>query len=678
MAELKRRKVFRVAAVYGGAAFVVLQVADILAEGLQLPPGFLGAISVLAIAAFPIVLFLAWVFERTPQGLRRTAPAAEGEIADIVDQPVGRRWPAGILALAGTLLLLVGGWTVLQSAGEPAATGSEPVVEAAGPERTRIAVLPFSNLSGDDETATIALGIHNDIYTRLTRLSGLQVTARPSVMKYADTTEDLADVARALNVGSILTGSVQRSGDVLRIVVELIDPAAARSLWANTYDRERSVDGLLALQAEVAERSAEELQATLSQAEREAIQTTLTRDPQAYAYYVEALDAFDLGFEEEYSRLSIRMAGLAVEADPEFAAAWAHLAHSHLSMYWDAADRTPERLVMARSALDEALRLDPDLPDVRVVVGIMHYWGNLAYDEALAVLNPLEREAPSTRYLIDTIGAVKRRQGKMEEAARYFLRAGELDPAAPWLGEAGLTYYLMRRYEQAQPLMETDLERNPFSGFGYGENARLHLAWKGDVETARRIVADGYAVRAQNPMLEWTAVHTEILGREYDRALALIDESREPALGELQFFYYPPDLLRGRVLAFVGDDDGSRAAYESAARVLESERQALPDDERIAGALGLAYAGLGLRDEALAEARRAVDLMPLEREFWRGTHRQEELARVYARLGETEDAIDMLETLLSQPGELSAALLRLDPEWDSLRDDPRFQALVEE
>jgi serine/threonine-protein kinase len=226
--------------------------------------------------------------------------------------------------------------------------------------------------------------------------------------------------------------------------------------------------------------------------------------------------------------------------------------------------------------------------------------------------------------------------------------------------------------------METDLERNPFSGFGYGENARLHLAWKGDVETARRIVADGYAVRAQNPMLEWTAVHTEILGREYDRALALIDDSREPALGELQFFYYPPDLLRGRVLAFVGDDDGSRAAYESAARVLESERQALPDDERIAGALGLAYAGLGLRDEALAEARRAVDLMPLEREFWRGTHRQEELARVYARLGETEDAIDMLETLLSQPGELSAALLRLDPEWDSLRDDPRFQALVEE
>ena len=594
-----------------------------------------------------------------------------------MDQPVRRRWPAGILALAGTMLLLIGGWTVLQSTGEPAASGSDDAV-AAGPDRTRIAVLPFSNLSGDDETATIALGIHNDIYTRLTRLSGLQVTARPSVMKYADNTEDLADVARALNVGSILTGSVQRSGDVLRIVVELIDPAAAQSLWANTYDRERSVDGLLAMQAEVAERSAEELKATLSQAERKAIQTTLTRDPQAYAYYLEAVDAFDQGFEEENTRLAIRMARLAVEADPGFAAAWAHLAHAHLYMYWDATDRTPERLAMARSALDEALRLDPDLPDVRVVVGLMHYWGDLAYDEALAVLNPLEVEAPSTRYLIDTIGAVKRRQGKMEEAARYFLRAGELDPAAPWLAEAGLTYYLMRRYEQAQPLMATDLERNPLGGFGYGTNARLQLAWKGDVEAARRIVADGYAVRAQNPMLEWTAVHTEILAREFDRAGALIDESRSPALGELQFFYYPPDLLRGRVLAFAGDTAGSRAAYESAVRVLESQRQVLPDDERLVGALGLAYAALGRRDEALAEARRAVDIMPLEREFWRGTHRQEELARVYARLGETEDAIDMLETLLSQPGELSAALVRLDPEWDSLRGNQRFQVLVEE
>ena len=170
----------------------------------------------------------------------------------------------------------------------------------------------------------------------------------------------------------------------------------------------------------------------------------------------------------------------------------------------------------------------------------------------------------------------------------------------------------------------------------------------------------------------------ELLARRYADALALLDASGEPALGELQFRWVPVELFRGDILTASGDRGGAEAAYRAAASVLEAKRDSFPSDERFAGALGLAYAGLGMREEALREVRRGVQLMPVEKEFWRGIHRREELARVYARIGDDESALAELEYLLSRPGEVSAAFLRLDPEWDDLRAEPRFRALVGE
>jgi serine/threonine-protein kinase len=496
-------------------------------------------------------------------------------------------------------------------------------------------------------------------------------------MEYSDTNDDLAEIANELDVGAILTGSAQRAGGTLRINVELVDPHSAESLWAESYDREWTVDGQLEIQADIAERVARSLEVTLSQAERQSLATALTRDPEAYDYYIEAIESFDKGFEAASSLVAVERAQRAVELDPDFAAAWAMLGHAHLYLYWDGHDRTPERRALAEEALDRALEIAPDLPDVRAAVGRMHYWGYLDYERALEVLLPLEREAPSTRYVLDGIAAIKRRQGNMEEAVDYFLRAYELDPLhATWGSEAGLTYYLLRRYDEALPLIETTVVRDPGGGFAYGAMARTLIARDGDVAAAREYLDRGVALRAVSPFLDYEAVLAEVFDRRYEAALARLDAVGGEAIGELQFRWYPTDLMRGRILAFQGDTAGSREAYEAAIEVLEAERERLPDDERIAGALGLAYAGLGLEEKALAEVDRGVGLMPVEREYWRGIHRLEERARVLVRAGRTDEAIDEIETLLAQPGELSPAVLNLDPEWDTLREHPRFQALV--
>ncbi len=266
-AELKRRRVFRVAAVYGGSAFVVLQVADVVAEGLNLSPGALQAVTLLILAGFPIALALAWAFQVTPEGLRRTDPATPADLDAIVAQPRGQRWPAGILGLLGGLAIATAGWWALgprQAAEEtPAGESTAALAEPADVYLASLAVLPFANRSDNPENEYFTDGVHDDILTELSRLEDLKLISRTSVMRYRDTETSIREIGQELGVATVLEGSVQRSGERVRITVQLIDADTDNHLWAETYDQELTAANVFAIQSDVARQIATALEAAL-------------------------------------------------------------------------------------------------------------------------------------------------------------------------------------------------------------------------------------------------------------------------------------------------------------------------------------------------------------------------------------------------------------------------------
>jgi TolB-like protein len=291
-AELKRRRVFRIAAVYGGSAFVVLQVADVVAEGLNLSPGVLQAVTLLILAGFPIALALAWAFQVTPEGVRRTDPATPADLDAIVAQPRGQRWPAGVLGLLGGIAIATAGWWALGP--RPAAeddSARESAAEVADPADVylaSLAVLPFANRSDNPENEYFTDGVHDDILTELSRLEGLKLISRTSVMRYRDTETSIMEIGQELGVATVLEGSVQRSGERVRITVQLIDADTDAHLWAETYDQELTAANVFAIQSDVARQIASALEATLVAGEPAEGRPPPTESLEAYDRLTEA------------------------------------------------------------------------------------------------------------------------------------------------------------------------------------------------------------------------------------------------------------------------------------------------------------------------------------------------------------------------------------------------------
>jgi TolB-like protein len=690
-AELKRRQVFRVMAIYGAAAFALIEAADVIFPRLGFPDWTVTLFVWLCLLGFPLAVILAWAYERTPQGVRKTDDAAAGEIETIVAEPAGRRWSAGLLALAGIALFLAAavGWFtgrsasagVSETAAGEAATGTERaanLVEASTPPRTKVAVLPFSTVGSDEEDERLALGVHDDILTRLIRVPALAVINRNSVLVFRDSAIGIEEIARTLGVGSVLTGSVNRAGERLRINVQLVDAASDESVWSETFDRTWSVDALLDVQAEIAEEVALALATTLTETERASLAAAPTRVPEAYDAYLRGKEYFDLGAGEGEFRLAVQYLEQAVELDPEFALAWAALARSQLYMFWQAYDRTEARRTEAKRSVDRALALDPRLPQAHEALGVWYYHGFLDYDRALEAFAVAESLGGRYASLTGAFAAVYRRQGRVEESLAAFMREHELDPLTPTpVSEIGHTLRLLRRLDESVEWADRYIRMVPESESGYEIRSRAQLSGAGGAEASQRTLddADRLAVDAED--LALLRVLTRLQLRDWDGAIREAERTRHEGLGDSQFEFYPPALLSGLARLRNGDRAAARSDFMEAAELLERLAAAAPDDERYRGVLGLAYAGLGRTEDALREARRGVELMPVEREAWRGAIRRGELAAVHAWVGNADSAVAHLDALLSRPGELTSYQLRNDPTWDPLRSDPGFEALLD-
>jgi TolB-like protein/Flp pilus assembly protein TadD len=665
---------------------VVLQVVHTLSASLDLPDWFAPFAFILLLIGLPVVIATAFVQEGA-RDASSAPPAPEVSEPQAVDRPpdsaprrLGRVFTWRIALTGGVLAFALwgaaaAGWVLIGGRSDPADGASAP---------SRIVVLPFENL-GLEEDQHFAEGMTEEVTARLARIGGLGVIARTSAVQYRDTRKSVAEIGAELGVDYLLEGTVRwehrtDGSSRVRVTPQLIRVADATHMWAEVYDE--PLAGVFQVQSDIAQRVVDALGITLLDAERRSVHAAPTAVLEAYDIYLRGNTARDQGATEENYRGAIALYERAVDIDPNFAAAWARLSRMHSGMYWYHWDRSDERLARARQAADRAVGLAPELADAYDARGWFFYWAHLDYDRALEEFRKALALEPGNAEPSWGIAAVRRRQGRFDEAATAFKQAFQLDPRSSRIARnIAQTHHLLREYAEAASHYQTAVHLGP-ADFGrpHGFFAHLHMDWTGDTGRARSFLdqAAQHASSREEPFVVTGRVLADRIDGEYARAIAYLDSLASPAFEE-QFFYLPKAVLRAELHDLLDQRDLAAVHYDSARITIERELQARPfEDARFHSALGLALAGLGRTEEAIAAARLGVALLPIEREAWRGAYRVEDLARVYTMVGELDLAIDQLERLLARPSQLSTTRLRLDPIWAPLRDHPRFRQLIDD
>jgi len=544
---------------------------------------------------------------------------------------------------------------------------------ATAPERIMLAVLPFENL-GSDEQEYFADGITEEITARLARLHGLGVISRTSAIQYKKSTKPMQTIGEELGVDYILEGTIRwdRSGetDQVRITPQLIHVKDDTHLWADSY--ERPLTQVFALQSEIAGQVAAALNVTLLEPERRALESVPTQNLEAYDLYLQATDYLNQPYEDQSNRLARELLRRAIALDSGFALAYAQLSHAYAIRYWWGMDLSHEMRDSIRAYSDRALQLDPDLAEGHIARGLYYYWGFRDYAQALAELRLGEDAHPAGTSML--IGAISRRQGRWTESEKYLRRAAELSPRdGRWAMEYGYTLLLMRRYADAARWFDRTVVLLPRFAMGYDARGWARLGGDGDLTQAE--VELRSAASAVPGRLDYSLAQIREWKRDYDsaRALATMDAVMR-AYGADSVTYY---MFQAR-LGMHQQRDSLRLAYADSAITLLQRRVAqYPDNAEQHARLAYTLGMRGRHDEALAAAQRAAELVPLSRDAVDGSGYVRTLAEVYTMMGEHDRAIDLLDELLSIPSLLSFHDLRLNPFWDPLRDDPRFQALID-
>ncbi len=594
--------------------------------------------------------------------------------------PAMRRLPWSALAIAATALTLLVALTWMAVRYRETGPGVPETTVADAGRRPTVVVLPFDNL-GDARDAYFAAGMTEEVTSKLAGVGGLAVTSRTTAMEYDRKGKSLKTLGADLGVDYVLEGTVRwdRAGEGpgrVRITPQLIRVADDVHVWTATYDREMA--DVFALQSDVASEVVFALGRTLTPSEEGAMRRAPTGDLVAYDLYLKASRLFTGSYDANERQEVIRLLEQALGRDPQFAAAHALLARQHLYAYWFHTDHSPERLDLARLAAERAVSLGPEVPESHLAMAHYYYQGLLDYERALVEIQKAARLQPGSSESIAVEAFVKRRAGRVEEAATLLERAVGLDPGnATFQHNLAESYWLLRRYPEATRVFDRALALNPRWGREYSYKAAVDLCQTGNVEQARAVMPPPESRAALLDGLEVSErlVQFAFLARRYDDALRLLEDAGVEAFA-WQHYYVPISRLTGDALRLKGDRAGAQRAYVAARTTLERELARSPDDSRFLTELGIVQALLGRRNEALRAATEGVRIMPLSREAYRGAFRLEDLARVNVILGDEDTAIDHLEQLLSRPGRLCASMLQLDPAWDPLRANPRFQALL--
>jgi TolB-like protein/Tfp pilus assembly protein PilF/tRNA A-37 threonylcarbamoyl transferase component Bud32 len=582
----------------------------------------------------------------------------------------GRKWvqrnPTSALLMACVVALAAAaGWIVWKS----------EFIQR--PMTTGIAVLPFENLSDEKEHTAFADGVQDDILTKLAKIAGLKVISRTSVMEYRGK-RNMRQIGNDLRVSHVLEGSVRRAGARLHMNTQLIDTRTDTHVWAEQYDRD--VNDLFAIQSEVAQKVAEQLHAKLSASEKASVEEKPTQDLVAYDFYIRAVSIIHNAQVPTQANLvnlseAVDLLDKAVARDPNFLLVYCQLAFVHDLIYQQEKDHTPARLALAKAAIDSAFRLRPDSGEAHLALGWHLYWGYSDYAGARAELALAQQSLPNNARVYELAGLIDRHQGRWAEATHNLERACELDPQnIPYLITLSTTYVRLHDYDQMARVIDRSIAVRP------DKNPRMIRA---GIEIDRR--ADTGPLRAVIEKILTNESGSEkdpfVAGHRLD--LALFDRELDAA-GSIAATLPQKngrDFWLGVVARLKGDVAAARAAFMKARTELEEELRVHPDSMGLLCDLGLIDAALGRKEEALSAGRRAIELVPTAQEPMFGQYTNEGFARtrfamICAWVGETDLALEQLEAVAKVPGGPSYGDLRLDPMWDPLRGDPRFEKIV--
>jgi TolB-like protein len=679
--ELKRRRVFRVAVMYGIVAWLLVQVAHTTFPYLGLPAWCVTLVIVLALVGFPLAIVLAWAFEMTPEGVMRDGPAEPQATYGLAEDAEGEGGKAGTSGnpFRPRAFTYLGGGVLVTLLGLGAAAlylpGSRGPSEdaAAGigsPREATIAVLPFENLSGDLATDPFVSGLHHDLLGQLSKIGGLtKVIPRTSVMTYAGTAKRIPEIAAELGVATVLEAGVQRVGNRVRIHALLVDGSTERHLWSESYERELSVEEIFDIQADIARRIAQELAAELTPGEERRIRELPTENLEAYDLYLRAVVHGERWTEPDEQLTAISLLQRAVELDPEFAQAWARLSQWRNFQAW--ARGMPELGPGAREALDQAVILDPDGVETLFALGNHHYRLR-DYEQALRYFDEVDRLQPNQTYGIRAM--ITRRLGRWEEAAALMERQIDFDPLGYEQHYALGTYYVrMRRFEDARRAVDRAISIRPTRDAAHVTRIEIALA-AGDTFEARELIEalPGGVAASTVGRIRGRLNH---YARDFEGAVAVWP--REAAT----------DYLSVAIAGLRGGQPGRTRALADSARVRAEEM--LREAEGVEGPLSVnhrarahetlarAQALLGGEFAAREHAAAAEGLVPVAVDHFMGVDIQQAVAEMLVLLGDHGAAVERLAYLLSIPSGVSVGHLRLDPLYDPLRDHPGFRRLLE-
>ena len=655
VAELQRRKVYRVAAAYIIAAGFIIQVSSAVFPAWELPNWTFRLVVVFLLIGFPISLILAWAYDVTPEGIRATpAPGAH------------RRRNLITLIAIGVVVSAVAGFFILPHA-------------LARKIDKSIAVMPFENLSEDKENAHFADGIQDDILTNLAKIGDMKVISRLSVMAYRDAPHNAREIGKALGVSTILEGSVRRNGNRVRVTVQLIDAANDEHIWANNYDRD--LNDVFAIQTDLAQKIAAELQAKLSPSEKAQIERKPTQNGEAYLAFIQAHNLFVTGMEDiEKLKQSEQLYARAIELDPKFALALARYSQLE-SWIGHTFDPAREHREKARALAEQALQLQPDLPEAHLAMGFSQYYGDNDFEAALKEFQTAQRGLPNEAEVYLALGAIQRRLGKWPESTASLEKAASLNPKDGWvLQNLALNYQMLRDFDAANKTIDRGLKVNP-NGLGLWEiKCKLAIAEKGDLGVSEKAFQTVKSMPMNNvDKLRLASGRTDLflLERKYKEGLreaeSLPDDLLAPIPAALSGKYY----LIGFARKALQDETGARAAFLKARDLLEAQLKQSPDAPEMHIQLAKVLAYVGEKDAALAEAQHATELLPESKDAFGGPEIAEGVAEVYCIVGENGRAIELLDGLLSRPSNITVPGLKVNPIWDPLRKEPRFQVLID-
>ncbi len=649
--EVKRRKVSRVAAGYIIVAGGIIQLASAAFPAWELPNWVLRLVIVLLLMGFPIALILAWAYDITAQGVRATpAPAIPR---------AHRRRNIFMLVLTGVAISAAAGFFLL------------PRLSAHKCDKS-IAVLPFENLSDEKENAYFADGIQDDVLTNLSKIGDLKVISRTSVMPYRGKGSNVREIGKALGVGAILEGSVRRVGNRVRVNVQLINAETDEHMWAEDYDRD--LTDVFAIQTDLARQIVRELQAKLSPMEKAQIELRPTENGDAYLAFMQGHEIF---YRADKFRTNTEKAEQffekATKLDPTFAAAFAALAWVHDWNYHDF-DPTPARKQKAFAAAAEALRLQPSLPEAHLAMGFYHYYCERDYQAALNEFAIAKRSLPNSAEVYMAVGAIERRQGKWKESTANLEKAASLSPNDSWvLQNLAENYQATRNFDTADKIFDRAIQAAPTALGPRAQKAKLAVDWKGDLSVMEKQLSEIPTEVDPDGLVPFARMQLLLLQRKFSDALAVLQQLPQNASHSDK----PRDLFEGAIYTFLNEKEKAIAAFQRARPIAEKLVSEGPDDASRHVTLGLILAGLGEKDLAIAEGKRAAQLLPESQDALDGPRVTLALAQIYAWTGASGEAFQLLDRSLSTPNGITVFFLKLDPIWEPLRSDPRFQALID-